>query len=136
MAEQDKKYLPIDITIESRDYAPGDSEWQEECNSLYQQMKQSLDDGTLEPEMLEVEEDGHRGGILEIFNVLTAGISSIGGLTAIIGAAKLWLDYRKGAEIELKFPDGTGIKLSSASDDDINKLLDLYEKKLAQSNVE
>jgi hypothetical protein len=85
---------------------------------------------------VEVDEDGHRGGILEVFNILTAGIASIGGLTAIIGAAKLWLEYRKGTEIELKFPDGTGIKLSSASNEDINKLLSLCEKKLAQSQAE
>lgn len=136
MSKQEKSYLPLDITIESQDYSPADSEWQEECNRLYHQIKSSLGDGSLEPRKVEVDEDGHRGGILEVFNILTAGIASIGGLTAIIGAAKLWLEYRKGTEIELKFPDGTGIKLSSASNEDIDKLLSLCEKKLAQSQAE
>jgi hypothetical protein len=136
VSEQEKAYLPLEITIESQDYSPGDSEWQEECHSFYEQIKSSIGEGSLEPRKLEVVEDGHRGGILEIFSTLTAGIASIGGLTAIIGVAKLWLEYRKGTEIELKFPDGTGIKLSSASEKDIDKLLTIYEKKLAQSQPE
>ncbi len=93
------------------------------------QIKNSLDTGTVEPLKVEKEEKGHRGGFLEIFSTVIAGISSIGGLTAIIELAKLWLEHRKGCEITLKFPDGSEMKVSDASKEDI---MNVYEKQLAK----
>lgn len=123
-------HLPIVFRLESKDYAPEDSEWQKECHQLFMQIKNASDTGIVEPQKVEKEEDGYRGGFVEIFSTITAGIGSIGGLTAIIELAKLWLGHRKGtAEITLKFPDGGEMKVSGASKEDI---LNLYEKQLAQ----
>ena len=129
MGKIDPSNLPLVINLESKDYAPEDSEWQEECHQLYMQIKNALDTGTVEPLKVEKEGKGHCGGFLEVFNMINAGITSIGGFTVIIELAKLWLEHRKGSEITLKFPDGSEMKVSGASKEDI---LNLYEKQLAK----
>jgi hypothetical protein len=129
MNKIDPPSLPIIISLESVDYRPEDSDWQEECRQLYMRIKNTVDTGTVEPLKVEKEEKGYRGGFIEIFSTVTAGISSIGGLTAIIELAKLWLEHRKGSEITLKFPDGSEMKVSGASKEDI---LNVYEKQLAK----
>lgn len=130
MEKKDPSYLPIVISLESKDYAPKDSDWQRECHHLYLKIKNSLDEGIVEPLKVEEKEKGRRGGLIEIYNMITAGIASIGGLTVIIELVKLWLEHKKGsAEITLKFPDGSEIKVSGASKEDI---LNLYQKQLAK----
>ena len=129
MSKTDQPNLPVTINLESENYQPDDSEWQEECHQLYRQIKSILDAGTIEPLKVSKEGKGYRGGFIEIFNTVTAGIASIGGLSVIIDLAKLWLEHRKGSEITLKFPDGSEMKISSASKEDILKL---YEKQLAR----
>lgn len=134
--EQNRSYIPIDISITSEYHTSEDSDWQEQCNQLYQQLNNAIDEGTIEPRKVEVQNDGHRGGFLELFNTITAGIASIGGLSALIEIAKIWLEHRKGSEVSLKFPDGSEIKLSSASESDLERILELYEKKLSHPSAE
>jgi len=129
--DQDKNYIPINISLTSDFHASDDSEWQKECNQFYQQLNGALDEGTLEPESVKSVEGGHRGEFLEMFNTITAGIASIGGLTVLIEIAKLWMEHRKGTEISLKFPDGSEINMSSASKSDIEKVIELYQNKLS-----
>lgn len=129
MDQKRSSYLPIVISMESENYGPEDSYWQKECHQLYSQIKKTLDEGTIEPLNVEREGRGYRGGFLEIFSTITAGIASIGGFTAIIELAKLWLENRKGCEITLKFPDGSELKISGASKEEI---LSLYERQLAK----
>ena len=129
MDQKRSSYLPIVISIESKNYAPEDSDWQKECHQLYSQIRKTPDEGIVEPLKAEKEENGYRGGFIEIFSTITAGIASIGGLTAIIELAKLWLGNRKGCEITLKFPDGSEMKVSGASKEEI---LSLYERQLAR----
>jgi hypothetical protein len=121
--------LPVTINLESENYKPDDSEWQQECHQLYSQIRDTLDTGTIEPLKVSKGGKGYRGGFVEIFSTVTAGIASIGGLSVIIDLAKLWLEHRKGSEITLKFPDGSEMKVSRASKEDILKL---YERQLAQ----
>jgi hypothetical protein len=63
-----------------------------------------------------------------MFNTFIAHIvvtSSIAGLKTIFDLTKLWLENRKGAEVVLKFADGSEMKVSGASKDDIASL---YER--------
>lgn len=129
MSRGDPTNLPVTINLESASYGPEDSEWQQECHQLYNQIRDALDAGTIEPLKVSKRGKGYRGGFVEIFNTVTAGIASIGGLSVIIDLAKLWLEHRKGSEITLKFPDGSEMKVSRASKEDILKL---YERQLAQ----
>ena len=129
MSKMNTTNLPFMIKLESEYYAPEDSEWQEECRKLYMRIKDALDEGTVEPVKVKKEEEGHRGPIeLEMFNTFIAHIvvtSSIAGLKTIFDLTKLWLENRKGAEVVLKFADGSEMKVSGASKDDI---VSLYEK--------
>jgi len=85
MEKIDPSTLSLVVSIESKDYAPEDSEWQEECHKFYMQIKNALDEGTVESLKVEKEEEGHRGGFLEIFSTIKEeryyAISKTGGFT-------------------------------------------------------
>ncbi|MBI2485627.1 MAG: hypothetical protein HYW01_01440 [Deltaproteobacteria bacterium] len=129
MDKIDSSNLPLVIKLESKDYSPQDSEWQEECRQLYVQIKRALDTGTVEPLKVETEEKGHRGGFLETFDMLTVktGVE----VMVLVGQIVMhWYQRRKDStEITLKFPDGGEMRISAASKDDI---LSLYEKHIAK----
>jgi len=129
MGKIDPSNLPLVIKLESKDYSPGDSEWQEECRQLYSQIKKTLDTGTVEPLKVEKEEKGHRGGFLETFDMLTVKTSV--EVMVLLGQVVMhWYRRRKDTtEITLKFPDGGEMKISAASKDDI---LSLYEKHVSK----
>src|ERR1700752_865186 len=133
MSKKKTSDLPFMIKLESDDYASEDSEWQEECRKLYMRIKDTLNEGTVEPIKVKKEEEGHRGPLeFEMFDTFIAHIvvtSSIAGIKTIFDLAKLWLENRRGAEVVLKFSDGSEIKVSGASKEDI---LNLYEKHIAR----
>ena len=99
--------FPLIINIESENQRPEDSEWQGECHHLFTQLRNTLDDGTLEPLKLRAGSETYRGDLVGCLLQFTAGIASIGGLSVIIDMLKLWLERRKNVDVTLKFPDGT-----------------------------
>jgi hypothetical protein len=124
-------YCPVTLKIETKGRKPEDSDWQNECHQLYMQIKKTMDVGTIEPLRVKAEGRTYRGDILELFNSITAGIASVGGLSVLIDVVKLWLEHRKGTEVTLKFPDGSEMKITRASKEEI---LNLYEKQTAKQS--
>jgi hypothetical protein len=124
-----QRLFPIVLNIDAKDQNPEDSDWQNECHQLYVQLKDALYADTIESRTIQTESSNDRGDFIELFNTITAGIASIGGLSLIVDVIKIWLERRKGAEITLKFPDGSEMKISRASKEDI---LSLYEKQIGK----
>ncbi len=96
---------------------PGDVEvssqyWQEQCCQLYGSFCSNLPDGWIEPLKLKCSE-GERADLITIFSTLAAfGITGKVFAEVILEAMKIWLEYRPTAEIELKCPDGSTVKIS------------------------
>ena len=132
MSNAEKFHLPVEIHIISEVLEPHENDWQQECHQFYRQIRRAPEIDKVEPHKKEIEEEGHRGGAIEIFNMITTGISSVGGLTAIVSVASLWLEHRKQSKVVLKFPDGMEITLPNASESEINRILKLYQDKIAQ----
>lgn len=86
--------------------------WQEQCQQLYDSIRRSLPEGSIEPLNLESAQ-GERVDLVTIFSTLAAfGITGEIFVNAILDSMKTWLEYRPTAEIELKCPDGSTVKIS------------------------
>lgn len=86
--------------------------WQEQCCQLYSSICRSIPDGWIEPLKLKCSE-GERTDLSTIFSTLAVfGITGEVFATIILDAMKTWLEYRPTAEIELKYPDGSTVKIS------------------------
>jgi hypothetical protein len=86
--------------------------WQEQCQKLYDSIVRNLSEGSIKP--LEFERDqGERIDLITIFSTLVAfGIKGEVFVNVILDLIKNWLEYRPTAEIEIKCPDGSTVKIS------------------------
>jgi len=100
------------LTLKSG-YAEYSSEyWQEQCCQLYGSICRSIPDGWIEPLNVRGSE-GERADLATVFSTLAVfGITGEVFANVILEAIKTWLEYRPTAEIELKCPDGSTIKIS------------------------
>lgn len=99
--------------------------WQEQCELLYNSIARNLPEGSIEPLKLEGAQ-GERVVLATIFSTLAAaGITGKVFVDIIIDGMKTWLEYRPTAEIELKCPDGTIVKITKLP---LAKLSKFYEE--------
>jgi hypothetical protein len=86
--------------------------WQEQCWQLYDSICKSIPAGNIEPLKLKGSE-GERADLTTIFSTLVAfGITGKVFSDIFLDAMKTWLEYRPTAEIELKCPDGSTVKIA------------------------
>jgi hypothetical protein len=86
--------------------------WQEQCCQLYSSICRSIPDGWIEPVKLDCSE-GEKADLATIFSTLAVfGITGEVFANIILDAMKTWLEHRPTAEIELKYPDGSTVKIS------------------------
>ncbi len=134
MKEPNHSSFTFTIQLESQDYIPEDSEWQEECRQFYNNLYDEIEEGELEPNKKESRE-GDKSGFIELFNeIVTYGIS-IGGFSAMYQLSKLWLDQRSNCDIVLKFPDGSEMKMRGLSPEEAEQKMQEHQQKYAQKNM-
>lgn len=86
--------------------------WQEQCQQLYDSIARNLPKGSIEP-LNQEGAQGERADLVTIFSTLAAtGITGKVFVDIVIDGMKTWLEYRPKAEIELKCPDGSTVKIS------------------------
>ncbi|WP_410508706.1 hypothetical protein RSJ42_18595 [Methanosarcina hadiensis] len=105
----------FDFSIVLKSEGVGDSSeyWQEQCWQLYDSIYKAMSDGKIEPLKFQSSE-GDRSDLISFFSTLAAfGITGKVFADVILDAMKAWLEYRPTAEIELKCPDGSTIKISN-----------------------
>lgn len=99
--------------------------WQKQFELFYNSIARNLPEGSIEPLKLE----GAQGEqvILEtLFSTLVAaGITGKVFVDTIMDAMKTWLEYRPTAEIELKCPDVSIVKISKLP---LTKLTEYFEE--------
>lgn len=99
--------------------------WQEQCELLYNSIARNLPEGSIEPQKLEGAQ-GERVVLATIFSTLAAaGITGKIFVDILIDGMKTWLEYRPTAEIELKCPDGSTVKITKLP---LAKLSKFYEE--------
>ena len=85
--------------------------WQEQCQQLYDSIARNLPEGSIKP--LEIEgAEGERVSLATLFSILAAAGITGKVFVDVIDCMKTWLEYRPTAEIELKCPDGSTVKIS------------------------
>lgn len=109
---------------------PGNSKdsseyWQEQCQNLYNSIYRNLPEGSIEPLNLEGAQ-GERVDLVTIFSTIAAfGITGEVFVNVILDSIKTWLEYRPTAEIELKCPDGSIVKIEKLP---LSKLSEFFEE--------
>jgi hypothetical protein len=99
--------------------------WQEQCQQLYDSICTSLPEGSIEPLNLEGAQ-GERVDLITIFSTLAAfGVTGEVFVNVVLDSMKTWLEYRPIAEIELKCPDGSTVKISKLP---LSKLSKYFEE--------
>ena len=117
----DKSYFTIFVTnggVEDfSDY------WQEQCQQLYDSIVR-LPEGKIKP----LEKEGIKGNkaILETFfsTLIFIEITKKVFVDIIIPSLKAWNEFRPKAEIELKCPNGTSIKITNLPISKISKFFE------------
>lgn len=100
------------IVLKSKGVDDSSEYWQEQCWQLYDSICKSIPAGKIEPLKFQSSE-GDRSDLISFFSTLAAfGITGKVFADIILYAMKIWLEYRPTAEIELKCPDGSMIKIS------------------------
>lgn len=113
------------IILKSGDVDDSSEYWQEQCQHLYNSIYRSLPQGSIEPLNLEGSQ-GERIDLVTIFSTLAAfGITGEVFVNAILDSMKTWLEYRPKAEIEIKCPDGSIVKISKLP---LSKLSKFFEE--------
>lgn len=99
--------------------------WQEQCWQLYDSICKGIPAGKIEPLKFQGSE-GDRSDLISFFSTL-ASFDITGKVFAdiILDAMKTWIEYRTTAEIELKCPDGSTIKISNLA---LSKLSQFFEE--------
>lgn len=101
------------IILKSGDTEASSEYWQEQCCQLYGSICRSIPDGWIEPLKRDCSEE-ERADLTTIFSTLAVfGITGKVFAEIILEAMKTWLEYRPTAEIELKCPDGSTVKISN-----------------------
>ncbi len=117
----------IRVLIHPTDRSPEESDWQEECRQLYDQIRRSREVAKLQP-LRKAGGPGDRG-VLELFHNFVATGVSLGAFAAIYQMARLWLEHRKNVEITLALPNGISLNVSNIS---YEEALRLYEQHQAR----
>lgn len=86
--------------------------WQEQCHQLFDSICSSLPEGSIEPLNIEGSQ-GERVDLITVFSTLAAfGVTGEVFVNVVLDSIKTWLEYRPTAEIEIKCPDGSTVKVS------------------------
>lgn len=113
------------IVLTSEDVETFSEYWQEQCCQLYSSICTNIPDGWIEPLKSDCSE-GDRADLTTIFSTLAVfGITGKVFAEIILKAMKTWLEYRPTAEIELKCPDGSTVKISKLP---LTKLSQFFEE--------
>lgn len=97
--------------------------WQDQCFQFYDDVCRALPEGCIEPLNLKGSE-GERVDELTLFSTLVAsGITGKVFAEIILDAMKTWLEYRPTADIELKCPDGSTVKIAKLPLSKLSKFL-------------
>jgi hypothetical protein len=102
----------LTLQLESPEYEVNDDRWQDECRRLLQQLRREIPEVTLEPVLEQPTGTGHKG-VLELFNQLVMYGLSMGTFANLFQLLKYWLERHEKAEIQLKFPDGSLLKVQN-----------------------
>jgi hypothetical protein len=103
------------IILKSEGVEDSSEYWQEQCCQLYNSICRSIPDGWIEPLNIKGCE-GERPDLVTLFSTFAAyGITGKVFADIFLEAMKTWLEYRPTAEIELKCPDGSAVKISKLS---------------------
>lgn len=112
------------IILESGDAEDLSEYWQAQCFQFYDDVCGALPEGRIEPLNLEGSE-GERVDEITFFSTLVAsGITGKVFAEIILDAMKTWLEYRPTADIELKCPDGSTIKIAKLPLSKLSKFLE------------
>jgi hypothetical protein len=99
--------------------------WQEQCQQLYDSIARNLPAGSIKPLSLEGAQ-GDRVDLLTIFSTLAAfGVTGEFFVNVVLDSMKTWIEYRPTAEIELKCPDGSTVKIAKLP---LSKLSKFFEE--------
>jgi hypothetical protein len=99
--------------------------WQGQCQQFYDSVCRSLPEGSIIPLVHEGSE-GERVDLAIIFSTLAAfGITGEVFANIILDSMKTWLEFRPTAEIELKCPDGSTVKITKLP---LKKLSEFFEE--------
>ncbi|HEY3390746.1 MAG TPA: hypothetical protein VGK38_14305 [Prolixibacteraceae bacterium] len=113
------------LTLKSSDAEYSSEYWQEQCCQLYGSICRSIPDGWIEPLNIKGSE-GERSDLATVFSTLAVfGITGEVFANVILETIKTWLEYRPTAEIELKCPDGSTVKISKLP---LTKLSKFFEE--------
>ena len=113
------------IVLTSEDVETFSEYWQEQCCQLYSSICTNIPDGWIEPLKSDCSE-GDKADLTTIFSTLAVfGITGKVFAEIILEAMKTWLEYRPTAEIELKCPDGSTVKISKLP---LTKLSKFFEE--------
>jgi hypothetical protein len=118
----DKSYFSI--VLKSGGVEDLSEYWQEQCQQLYDSICRNLPEGSIKPLDLEGS-TGERVDLITIFSTLAAfGITGEVFVNVVLDLMKTWLEYRPTAEIELKCPDGSTVKISNLPISKLSRFFD------------
>ena len=135
MSETDKGTFQFTIHMESNEYGPEESEWQDECRDFFNSMVKEIEEGELKP-VERPSREGEKADLLLLFNEIVAYGVSIGAFSAIYQLAKLWLEQRSRCDIVLKFPDGSEMKMRGLSEREAGEKMQEHQQRCAQDKEE
>lgn len=119
----DKSYFSI--ILKSDDVEDSSEYWQGQCKKFYNSISRSLPRGSIEPLNLEGTHE-ERADLITTFSTIAAfGLTGDVFANIILDSIKTWLEYRPTAEIELKCPDGSIVKITKLP---LTKLSKFFEE--------
>lgn len=99
--------------------------WQNQCWYLYDEISRTLPEGSIKPLTLEGDV-GERADIVTLFShVIVAEITAKIFVEIVFEAIKNWHQYRQNANIGIKCPDGSTVKITKQ---DLPKLQKCFEE--------
>jgi hypothetical protein len=111
------------ITLQSDDEDNLSEYWQGQCWYLYDELSRALPEGSIKPLILESSK-GERADIITLFHAIIIEITAKIFVETVFEAIKNWYYYRPEANIEIKCPDGSTIKITNQSIPALQKYFD------------
>jgi len=121
--EQVPDKISFQIRLQSDNEDDLSEYWQGQCWYLYDELSRALPEGSIKPLTLGGS-TGERADITILFHAIIIEITAKIFVEIVFEAIKNWHYYRQEANIEIKYPDGSIVKITKQSIPELQKYFD------------
>jgi len=104
------------------------SNWQKQCQTLYDSVRKNLSEGSIEPVARKGEEGEKTGGVISYDSLALAGVT-LNSFYILLKLINVWERNRRNANVKLRTKNGSEFVLSNVSVEEAREIFEMLRQK-------